>query len=64
LFGGRVEVNDVVATPTQQIGRFALTAGTPMFKGSTAIFGYNNTFARSEGAADANSFILQIIYLF
>jgi hypothetical protein len=35
-----------------------------MFKGSTAIFGYNNTFARSEGAADANSFILQIIYLF
>ena len=64
LFGGRVEVNDLVATPTQQIGRFALTAGTPMFKGSTAIFGYNNTFARSEGAADANSFILQLIYLF
>lgn len=64
LFGGRVEVNDVVATPTQQIGRLALSAGTPMFKGSTAIFGYNNTFARSDGAADANSYILQLIYLF
>jgi len=64
LFGGRVEVNDVVATPTQQIGRLAITAGTPMFKGSTAIFGYNNTFARSDGAADANSYILQLIYLF
>lgn len=33
LFGGRVEVNDTVATPTQQIGRLAITAGTPMFKG-------------------------------
>jgi hypothetical protein len=64
LFGGRVEVNDVVSTPTQQIGRLAITAGTPMFKGSTAIFGYNNTFARSDGAADANSYILQLIYLF
>jgi hypothetical protein len=64
LFGGRVEVNDTVATPTQQIGRLAITAGTPMFKGSTAIFGYNNTFARSDGAADANSYILQLIYLF
>lgn len=64
LFGGRVEVNDVVTTPSQQIGRLAITAGTPMFKGSTAIFGYNNTFAHSDGAADANSFILQIIYLF
>jgi len=64
LFGGRVEVNDVVATPTQQIGRLALSAGTPMFKGSTAIFGFNHTFARSDGAADANSYILQLIYLF
>ena len=64
LFGGRVEVNDVVVTPTQQIGRLALSAGTPMFKGSTAIFGFNHTFARSESAADANSYILQLIYLF
>jgi hypothetical protein len=64
LFGGRVEVNDVTATPTQQIGRLALSAGTPMFKGSTAIFGFNHTFARSDGAADANSYILQLIYLF
>jgi hypothetical protein len=59
-----VEVNDVVATPTQKIGRLAFSAGTPMFKGSTAIFGFNHTFARSEGAADANSFILQLVYLF
>jgi len=64
LFGGRVEVNDLETTPTQHIGRLAITAGTPMFKGSTAIFGYNNTFARSDGAADANSYILQLIYLF
>jgi hypothetical protein len=64
LFGGKVTVNDVVATSTQSIGRLALSAGTPMFKGSTAIFSYNNTFARSDGAADANSYILQLIYLF
>jgi hypothetical protein len=64
LFGGQVEVNDVVTTPTQQVGRFALSAGTPMFKGSTAIFSFNHTFARSEGAAVANTFIIQIIYVF
>jgi hypothetical protein len=64
LFGGRVEVNDVTATPTQEIGRLALSAGTPMFKGSTAVFGFNHTFARSDGAADSNSYILQLIYLF
>jgi len=64
LFGGEVTVNDVVTTPDQSIGRLALSAGTPMFKGSTAIFSYNNTFARSDGAADAKSYILQLIYLF
>ncbi len=64
LFGGAVTVNDVVTTPTQSIGRLALSAGTPMFKGSTAIFSYNNTFAHSDGAADSNSYILQLIYLF
>jgi len=63
-FGGEVWVDDVVVTPEQQTGRLALSAGTPMFKGSTAIFGYNHTFARSAGAADANTFILQLIYLY
>jgi hypothetical protein len=64
LFGGKVTVDDTVTTPSQSIGRLAPSAGTPMFKGSTAIFAYNNTFARSDGAADASSYILQLIYLF
>lgn len=63
-FGGEVLVNDVVVTPEQQTGRFALSAGTPMFKGATAIFGYNHTFARSAGAVQADTFILQLIYLY
>ena len=63
-FGGEVSVNDVVVTPEQQTGRFALSAGTPMFQGATAIFGYNHTFARSDGAVDADTFILQLIYLY
>jgi len=63
-FGGEVSVNDLVVTPEQQTGRLAVSAGTPMFTGATAIFGYNHTFARSAGAAEADTFILQCIYLF
>lgn len=63
-FGGEVSVNDVVVTPEQQTGRLALSAGTPMFKGATAIFGYNHTFARSARAAEADTYILQLIYLY
>lgn len=63
-FGGEVAVNDVVVTSSQRTGRLALSAGTPMFRGSSAVFGYNHTFARSEGAADSDTYILQLIYLF
>ncbi len=63
-FGGKVSVDGAVMTPQQQTGRLAFTAGTPMFKGATAIFGYNQTVARSTGAVDADTFILQLIYLY
>lgn len=36
-FGGEVAVNNVVVAPAQQTGCFAFSAGTPMFKGGTAI---------------------------
>lgn len=64
MFGGKTEVNGEPNSPSQQIGRFALTAGSPMFKGATAIFGYNDTFARNEGAADSRSYFIQLIYLY
>jgi len=62
--GGEVSVDGAVATPEQRTGRLAFSAGTPMFKGATAIFGYNQTVTRSVGAVDADTFILQLIYLY
>lgn len=64
MFGGKTEINGLTNSPSQQIGRFALTAGSPMFKGATAIFGYNDTFARSQQAADSRSYFIQLIYLY
>lgn len=64
MFGGKVLVDDQVQSASQEIGRYALSAGSPMFKGSTAIFGFNNTFAHSDGAAAATTFFIQLIYLY
>jgi len=57
-------VDGRVVTPEQRTGRIAFSAGTPMFRGASAIFGYNQTIARSVGAVDADTFILQLIYLY
>ena len=62
--GGEVSVDGAVATPEQRTGRLAFSAGTSIFKGATVIFGYNQTVTRSVGAVDADTFILQLIYLY
>lgn len=64
MFGGKTEVNGQVNSPSHEIRRIAFSAGSPMFQRATAIFGYNATDVRNEGAPDAKTFIVQLRYLY
>lgn len=62
--GGAIEIDGVDAGPAQRTLKVALGAGFPAWPGGTVIVAWNRTVLRSEGAAQANNFMLQGIHKF